>query len=141
MIELEFNPTKAHLAAIKEWLKKEREETNEGFYCNWEVIERAFNNKLVFIGLYNREPVGFMVYYLSAPKLIYDIIEIKPSHRDKGLGKKMVLDSIKYFKEKGVTKVEVDSINEGSEQFCKKLGFVIDDDPIIKSSNNLKLLV
>ncbi|MFT6948722.1 MAG: hypothetical protein ACJARP_003156 [Vicingaceae bacterium] len=141
MLKIELNPTKDHLSEIKSWLKEERESTGEGFFCNWGVIERAFQNELVLIGLMEDKPIGFIVYYFSVPKLIYHIIEIKPSHRKKRFGKLLFLESIVHFKKKGVKKVEVDSINEESYQFCHNLGFIIDDEPTVKSSNSLKLSI
>lgn len=141
MIELEFNPTKAHLARIKEWLKEEGESTGEGFFCNWGVIQRCFDDQRLIIGLYQNIPIGFVTHNQIGSTLVFDIMEIKPTHRNKGLGKQLFLESIKYFKEKGVSKIEVDSINEGSARFCRKLGFTVDNDPIERSSNNLKLLV
>lgn len=141
MLKIELNPTDDHLSEIKLWLKEERESTGGGFFCNWGVIERAFQNELVLMGLVEGKPIGFIVYYFSAPKLVFDIIEIKPSHRKKGFGKLLFLESLSYFKKQGAKKVEVDSINEESHQFCKRLGFILDDDPSVKSTNNLKLLV
>jgi predicted GNAT family acetyltransferase len=141
MLKLEFNPSIIQLFEIKAWLKKEQDETDEGFYCSWYMVERFFDEEQLIIGLFENSPIAFMTYNLNGTVLIFDLMEVKPSHRKKGLGKIFVLESIEYFKSKKIKKVEVDSIYEGSREFCRKLGFVIDNDPTVSTSTNYKLII
>ena len=47
-MEIIYHPTLANLKTLEAWLKEEYEKYNEGFYCNWNVIEKAFaEDKLI----------------------------------------------------------------------------------------------
>jgi predicted GNAT family acetyltransferase len=138
MLKLEFNPTKAQLNKIKRWLKEEKDQTDDGLYCNWYMIERFFERGQLIVGLLENSPTAFMTYNQNGSTIIFDLMEVKPSHRKKGLGKEFVFESISRLKSKEIKKIEVDCINEGSGQFCKQIGFVIDNNPIVTSSRNYK---
>ncbi len=43
-----ISPTKVDLGIIKKWLIEEDEIFNQGFYCNWNIIEYAFNRDELF---------------------------------------------------------------------------------------------
>ena len=43
------NATKKYLAAVEKWLRTEREQTGEGFFCNWSVIANACKRKDLFV--------------------------------------------------------------------------------------------
>tara|TARA_Y100001960_G_C13963830_1_gene489569 strand:- start:351 stop:524 length:174 start_codon:yes stop_codon:yes gene_type:complete len=43
--KLNTTPNKADYEEVMDWLKKEREEYEEGFYCNRRVIKKCFEEK------------------------------------------------------------------------------------------------
>ena len=61
-IQINITPTQTDLTKIEEWLIDEEREFNEGFYCNWNIIEKSFNNgELITLNL-KKEPIGFLVW-------------------------------------------------------------------------------
>jgi hypothetical protein len=49
------------LVALKHWLKEERAETGEGFYCNWTLIEKSLNDNELFLLGDEADIIGFVV--------------------------------------------------------------------------------
>lgn len=45
--EINTNPTKENLNKIKTWLIDENRKSKQGFYCNWNVIEKSFEKKRI----------------------------------------------------------------------------------------------
>ena len=83
--KLNTTPTQFDLEKIEKWLIEENKKFNEGFYCNWTIIEKAFkNNELVTLDFKER-PIGFLVWSKSEIYAEIDILEIKPEHRKKEL--------------------------------------------------------
>ena len=140
-MDLEVNPAKYHLIDVKNWLSQEWKEKNEGFFCNWRIIERAYEENQILVGVDDRETIAFLIYSIVGEKIIFDIIEVKPSHRKLGLGTQFLKSCIEYLRLKMILKIEVDCINETSENLCKKLGFIKDTNPVVVSKNNYCLFI
>lgn len=108
------------LQAIKQWLEQERQESGEGFSCNWGVIEKSFDDLWV---MNDEEIVGFLVKGPCGP----DILEIHPGCRGRGNGRKLVEWVIDQYYMDGCSVIEVQCSPETSEPFWRKMGFVIYD--------------
>lgn len=126
-IEISFNPTKDQLNEIKKWLIEEKKSTGESFYNNWNIIKSSFNeNELITISV-DKQTIGFVVWSLCcfdkySAKI--DITAIKPSHRNKGFGRKIVSELILELINKNVYTVELECSPRSSEQFWRHLGFI-----------------
>lgn len=63
--KINTEPTQFNLEKIERWLIEEDKEFKEGFYCNWNKIERAFNNKKLITFDFKEMPIGFLVWSKS----------------------------------------------------------------------------
>ncbi|MDD2199670.1 MAG: GNAT family N-acetyltransferase [Bacteroidales bacterium] len=123
---MKFNiaPTRFDLEKIKEWLIEEEQESNEGFYCNWNIIEKAFNNdELITLNL-KEKTVGFLVWSKGEIYAEIDIMEIKPDYRKQGIGKLFFEQISEFFKQKGFLVIKLFCSPRESEKFWKKMGFI-----------------
>lgn len=123
VISVIFKPTNHHLKEIELWLIQEYENTGKGFYCNWNIISKSFIEKKIAIITENGISVGFAVYGIYGFVSHIDLLEIKPSHRKKGLGKNIIDELFKYLKDNGSLVASVFCKPENSEVFWKAIGF------------------
>jgi predicted GNAT family acetyltransferase len=124
MLELTTKPTEKHLREIQVWLKEELDNTDKGFYVNWDMIFKAFNEKRLSIITERNYAIGFVVYRIYDLTAVIDIAEIKPAERKKGIGKKIIEETLEFFKSKKVLVVELFCSPESSESFWKKIDFL-----------------
>lgn len=62
-LQISIKPSLSDLSTIKSWLKEEMEVTGEGFYGNWNVIEKVFNKNNLITLNYKNTPIGFVTFY------------------------------------------------------------------------------
>lgn len=118
-----FKPTEIHLSQIEKWLIDELNETGIGFYNNWNIISKAFINNELIVLTENDFAIGFLVYNIYEIIIEIDIAELKPDYRNKGLGKKLIEDTLSEFKKNGMMICELFCAPENSEPIWKSLGF------------------
>jgi GNAT superfamily N-acetyltransferase len=123
-VRLNIAPTLLDLQKIKEWLIKEQTETNEGFYCNWVMIEKALSNGKLMTLVINDTPIGFIVWSIGEIHIEIDILEIHPKYRKKGFGKIFFELSSNFFKQKEFIAIKLFCKPIESEEFWKNMGFV-----------------
>lgn len=123
-MKLNVTPTRFDLEKIEEWLIEEERELNEGFYCNWKTIEKAFNNDELITLKLKEQPIGFLVWSKGEIYAEIDILEIKPNHQQKGIGKAFFEQISDYFKQKGFLVIKLFCSPRESEKFWKKMGFI-----------------
>lgn len=122
---IETDPSKEQLKIIKEWLIQEEKESGEGFLCNWNIIEKYFNNNQLVIVLKDQQPIGFSTWRTTDDFLLtIDIVEIHPQYRFNGAGKFLFDEIITFQLKRGVKVVELICAPSSSERFWKKLGFI-----------------
>lgn len=124
--ELKINskPSKTDLSAIEKWLQRELEETGEGFYVNWNVIEKAFyDNNLITLN-YQNSSIGFVTFYESDIHIEIGIFVIEPNHRGKGMGKIFYEKIAEYFKLENYLALKLFCSPPDSEVFWKRMGFI-----------------
>ena len=109
----------ADLAAIDEWLRKERDETGDGFYCNWGIIVSSFEER----ELYVLRTDGYPVAFLSDQGTTHNIAEVHPEHRGKGYGKRLATHMIALSREHGLSVIEIDCAPSTSVPFWRRMGF------------------
>lgn len=120
-----FSPTSQEIGQIEQWLTDERNETGEGFLCNWRVIKSAFDENEIATILIDGEPVGFITWQIFSKRCAEIVIaEVKPSHRNRGLGKSLVNSLFEFFRKKNIVVVSLECSPESSEPIWRKLGFV-----------------
>lgn len=131
------NPTENQLSQIKEWLINEIEDTGEGFYNNWDTIEKSFNeNKLIVLKNNEEFPIGFIVFNKEPLTIEIIIASIKLSERKKGFGRKMVNQFLEYYKSEGALVSFLDCSPASTERIWKKLNFINYPDNIYSQYRN-----
>lgn len=122
--QINTTPTQFDLEEIEKWLIAENKKFNEGFYCNWAIIEKAFKDtKLVTIDFKER-PIGFLVWSKGEIYVEIDILEIRPEYRKKGIGEDFFDKISDYFKQKGFLAIKLFCSPIESEKFWQKMGFI-----------------
>jgi len=94
---------------------------------NARIIEDSLNlgGKLIVIeNTKNQEIIGSSWMTFDGRRIHLHHIGVKPSYQNKGLGKKLTLESIRFAKKKGYQiKLEVHKDNANAIKIYKKLGF------------------
>lgn len=124
MVLLE-NPTIDHLQKIESWLIEESQKTNEGFYCNWQIIEGCFHNNRLLIYHINQQPIAFACWNSGGGRYAdIDIFEVHPHFRNRGIGKEFYKAVELFFKSKNYIAVKLFCSPVESETFWKKMNFI-----------------
>jgi len=128
--QVTFSPTIKQVGEIEKWLIAERKKSGDGFYCNWDTIKSSHSrNELVTISL-NNKTIGFATWQLTTERTArIEIMEVKPTHRHKGIGKKLTTKLLNYLTDKNICVVDLQCSPETSEPVWKKLGFIEFPDP------------
>jgi len=132
-----FRPTLDHISTIKEWLLTEEKLHKQGFYCNWNVIEKAFNANQMGVYLLNGIPLAFSIYKTYEKIGGIDITETHYEYRNRGIGKKMILATYEKMKELEVMVSSGFCAPKSSYGFWKKIGAL--DFPTELKSNKLEM--
>jgi GNAT superfamily N-acetyltransferase len=117
------NPSNDHLSIIEVWLKDEYEKTGEGFYGNWELIEKAYHNQQLLVLVVDSTPVAFLTYRIEELTARIDILEVAPRFRKNGYGRIIMNDFMKNTHESGVLAVDLFCASEESLEFWESVGF------------------
>ena len=119
-----YNPNIEQLADIKNFLVEEKKLNSEGFYCNWNIIEKSFNENRLFALDLKGEIIGFLSWTnYEKQYLAIDIMEVKPKYRNKGLGKIFYNKAEEYFIANNFIAIRLFCSPESSEMFWKKMRF------------------
>jgi len=122
--EIKFSPNQSDLKEIEKWLINEDKNSNEGFYCNWSIIEKAFRNKKLLTLNYENSAIGFLVWSKGEIYAEIDIIEIKAEKRNNGIGKHFFERISDFFREEGFLAIKLFCSPIESEKFWKKMDFI-----------------
>jgi len=122
--KINFPPSKIDLKKIEDWLIKENEKYDEGFYCNWNIIESSFKKNSLITLEQNDFPIGFVVWRQSDIFIEIDIMEIHYDYRTKGFGRIFFGIFSESFKAKGVVAIKLFCEPRESEHFWRKMGFI-----------------
>lgn len=122
--QLNLSPTLSDLQEIEKWLIEEKKASGKGFYCNWNIIEKAFKNKKFIALNQNDLSVGFLIWSNGEIHAEIDIMEIRPENRNCGIGKIFFNKIAEYFKKKGFLAIKLFCSPIDSEEFWKKMDFI-----------------
>lgn len=112
--------TAADLAEIEAWLRAERNETGEGFYCNWSVIQRGVEYDETFAMLRNSEAVAVLVDGTAGP----DILSVRPDLRGTGIGGQFARWLFERALARDYSVLEIECEPRTSVPFWRKHGFL-----------------
>lgn len=118
------NPNIEQLAEIKNFLIEEDQLNNDGFYCNWNIIEKSFHENHLFALDLKGEILGFLTWTSYENQyLAIDIFVVNQKYRNKGFGKIFYEKVEKYFMENNFIAIKLFCSPKSSEMFWKKMGF------------------
>ncbi len=124
-IQVSFSPTINQIDEIEKWLIAERKKTGEGFYCNWNIIKASFQNNQLGIITYNKKTIGFATWMLTSDLTArIDIAEIKPTYRNKGIGRVLIMQLLSFLKKRNICVIDLQCSPSNSEDVWKRLGFI-----------------
>ena len=123
-LQINTKPTLENLAEIKNWLIQEYEETSNGFFCNWNIIENAFKNNELIILEKNKLIISFIVFTNNEMYIEIDILEVNPNQRKLGFGKIFFDKVCENFKKQNIKAVKLFCEPKESELFWKKMNFI-----------------
>ena len=121
---ISFNPSLINLSEIEGWLIEEDRKNNEGFYCNWKLIKKSFEEKCLAVISFNNSAIGFITWYESELVATIDICEIKPTERGKGYLKILFTEVCAFFLKKNIVTLSLECAPASSEVVWRKLGFI-----------------
>jgi GNAT superfamily N-acetyltransferase len=110
----------ADLVEIEKWLLAEREETGEGFYCNWNVIQGGLEYDETFVMLRDGDAVAVLVDGNVGP----NILSVRPDLRGQGLGGQFARWLFERALGRGCTVLEIECEPRTSVPFWRKHGFL-----------------
>ncbi len=122
-MNLKTNSDLKQLEEIKVWLIEEDKKTNQGFYCNWNIIETSFNRNLFFTFEFEEKIIGFLCWTDFDSYIGIDIMEIHPEFRNKKFGREFYKKAEKYFQSKKYKAIKLFCAPKESEHFWKKMEF------------------
>lgn len=122
--QLNLWPRNSDLKEVENWLIEEYNNFHEGFYCNWSVIENAFQAGKLFTLNYKDLAIGFLVWSVGGIYVEIDIMEIKSDFRNAGIGEIFLNKISEFFKEEGLVVLKLFCAPPESEKFWKKMNFI-----------------
>jgi len=109
---------------VLQWLKQEQDGSDEGFYCNKELIGSSFAAREMICLSEDSQAIGFGIFNVKTFGASIDFLEIHPQHRGSGHGTKLAAHLIGHLFCAGCAHVSVKCAPRSSEQFWRKLGFI-----------------
>ncbi len=110
--------TDQDMKIIKQWLDEIESYEFDSLRMNWHLTENTHREDGIFVYIDSEsgEPVGYLW-----PD--FGILEVKPSHRDRGIGRALVDYGLSYLLEAGNAAIAVQCAPESSIPFWEKMGF------------------
>lgn len=117
-IETVYKPNKEHIVTIENYL------ISEQITGNLSSILSSYERNELIVLFKGNQLVGFSAYKAKYPVSEIDVLEIKKEYRKKGLGEKLVNDTLREIKTKKAEIIELFCSPRSSEPFWKKNGFI-----------------
>ncbi|MFO7734966.1 MAG: GNAT family N-acetyltransferase [bacterium] len=121
---INLSPSKTDLKIIEKRLIEEDSLYNEGFYCNWNIIEKSFESNKLITFESNAKIIGFAVYSKYNIYVDIDILEINRNYRKKGFGKIFLNEIAQEFTNQKIIAIRLFCQPQESEHFWRRMGFI-----------------
>ncbi|MBM3096062.1 GNAT family N-acetyltransferase [Ensifer sp. T173] len=117
--------TAKDVADIRGWLELEYQETGEGFFCNWRVIEAIHDEAMLDVLVLGSEAVAFVADGRKGP----DIVAVRPDLRGRRLGRLAAEHALQSAYDRGNSVVHIECAPPTSIPFWQTMGFTMLADP------------
>ncbi len=112
------------LREVIDWLRREEEDSGEGFFYKSDMIAESHQAGELYCGVSNRTVVGFVMHSIVSVRGAIDILEVHPLHRRRRIGTSLAVNAIKRLHFAGAENIQVKCHSRASVQFWQSLGFV-----------------
>lgn len=85
-MEVNYHPNLSQLQNLENWLKEEQQRFNQGFYCNWQIIQDCYTKSRLILFSDDSNIVGFLAWSSYSNYVNIDLMEIHPAYRGNGIG-------------------------------------------------------
>lgn len=108
-----------------QWVKNHTEEEIRSIIQSWMKVEEALHPEASIVFMKNQNIIGFNGMQIQKDSVEVGPLGVVPYHRGKGLGLKLLLESIKRFQVEEIKKVilSVSTKNQPAINIYSKLGF------------------
>ena len=121
--------TSRDVPEVLQWLKAEKDEGGNGFYCNRKTIAKSFEAEQGLCAVEQNQIVGFVIFQMFTDGGNVDIVEVKPTARRRRLGYQLLSAAVNYLREKGAKYVDAECFSTEGEALCRGYGFEDYADP------------
>lgn len=99
-----------------------------------ELANKFLEKGYVYLAFDGEKPIGILGFYANdaeTGRAYFSVLGVLESHQGQGIAKRILMDSIAFCKEKGMTScvLYTHKTNVGAIAMYEKLGFVAEDDP------------
>ena len=122
MVRIEL-ANERHFAEVLAWLKIEKDQGGEGFYCNRNIIEKAFAAGEGLCVFAESGIIGFAIFQMFTEGSNLDIIEVQSIQRRQGVGSQLLIAAIDTLREQGAKYIHVECTSTDGEALCLRHGF------------------
>jgi GNAT superfamily N-acetyltransferase len=125
-LQINTSANEEQLLEIKHWLIDEHNKLQEGFYCNWSVIEKHFERGQLIVLNKDSRVIGFSTWEIEKEIVLnIAIVEIHPDYRGKGYGEYLMQQVFNFGKDhKKAIVAKLFCAPVESKSFWKKMGFM-----------------
>lgn len=113
--------TDADLGEAGRWLKAEYEDAGEGFWCNWNIIEKGQNEGDLYVLV--DESTDLPIALLLNGSIGPDILSVRADCRGRGAGRGLAEFAIELFREQDACVIEIECAPRTSIPFWRRMGF------------------
>lgn len=114
----------ADLAKLKVWLEDEWKRYDDGFFCNWRMIEEACNEGRLLIIHEDGDPVAFLADSNHGP----DILQVQREYRGRKFGRRLAEAARERAVDRGLSVMEIQCAPRSSVPFWIHMGFTLNPD-------------
>lgn len=133
--------TEKSLAEILTWLQVENIESNDGFFCNKNILLDSHAANEVYCAHFDNNAVGFIIHNKKSSGASIDILEVNPNYRRRRFGTELATHAIHRLFDSDAEFITVKCSPRSSETFWRTLGFIPEDSPYAKAGEPFQMIL
>jgi len=112
------------LRKVLDWLRREEEDSGEGFFCKHDMISESHQAGELYCGVIKGTVGGFVIHSIVSVRGAIDILEVHPQHRRRRIGTSLAVNAIERLHSAGAESIRVQCHSRAAVEFWQSLGFV-----------------